>query len=198
MTLPEIQLFFSEEGHSYVKDGIRLPSVTQIMKPMSLMSYDGIPLSTLSAAADRGSRAHEQISNHIKYDILETDEDTAPYVDAFLTFEKLNAAHWLASEYRCCHQIMRYAGTIDLIGFINPDDGHGVDVIDLKCTSTYHTAMLSAQLGAYAEMLKSHGVPVRKLYGLQLLKNGKFHFEEVENGYKLFLHCMAIHNAMNQ
>lgn len=194
--LPKIDLDFDSETHVYRHRGLRLPSVTQIMRPMKLLLYNGIAADTMATAAGRGTRAHEQVEAIVKYGVVESDEDTKPYIDAFMSFQSMARPTWLASEYAVYHKQMRYAGTIDLIGFIGKDDGNGVDVIDLKTTASYHPVMLSTQLGAYANALMSHGVKIRNLYGLQLLKNGKFRFERVEDGYKTFLHCLAIMNAM--
>lgn len=194
--LPVIDIDFDSEKHIYRHRGMKLPSVTQIMRPMNLLLYSGISADTLATAAGRGSRAHEQVEAIVKYGVVEFDEDTKPYIDAFMTFQKMARPTWLASEYMVYHKQMRYAGTIDLIGLVGKDDGTGVDVIDLKTTASYHPVMLSTQLGAYANALTSHGVKVRGLYGLQLLKNGKFRFERVEDGYKTFLHCLGIMNAM--
>ena len=121
--LPEINIAFDEERHIYTEGGFTLPSVTQIMTPMSLMLYSTVPDGTLQEAADRGTRAHEQVSNYVLYGIEEADEDTEPYVRAFVDFQKAFHPEWLASEYRCFHKTMRYAGTIDLIGYIEPDNG---------------------------------------------------------------------------
>lgn len=194
--LPDSQLQFEEERHRYTLRGMVLPSVTQIMTPMSLMLYQGIPQETLASAADRGTRVHEQVSNYVLYGIEEADEDTRPYMQAFLAFMEAYHPTWIGSEYRTYHKTLRYAGTLDLVGYIQPDDGTGVDVVDIKCTAVYHSVMLATQLGGYSEALKSHGIPVRKRYGLQLQKNGCYRFEAVEDGYKTFLHCLALHNAM--
>lgn len=195
-SLPNIAIDFDEKDHIYTLRGMKLPSVTKIMEPMSLMLYAGIPSGTLAEAADRGTRAHEQVSNFVLYGIEEYDEDTEPYIAAYMEFHRAFNPTWLASEYRVYHKQLRYAGTMDLIGYVEPDDGTGVDVVDLKCTSAYHPVMLSTQLAGYAEALKSHGIKVRRRYGLQLQKSGKPRFEEVKDGYKLFLHCLAISNAM--
>lgn len=192
--LSEIQ--FDEQNHLYLVNGVVYPSVTQIMEPMSLMLYKNIPGSTLNTAADRGTRTHEQISNYVNYGILEKDPDNEAYLDAFLDFERMYSPEWVASEYRVYHRIMRYAGTMDLVGYVQPDDGTGVDVIDLKCTAAYHGVMLATQLAGYVEALRSHRIKVRNRYGLQLLPSGKFRFEQVEDGYKTFLHCLGVVNAM--
>lgn len=129
------ELAFDEQQHLYTLGGFVLPSVTQIMSPMSSMLYAAVPQAALDAAADRGTRAHEQVSNYVRYGVLETDEDTAPYVRAFLCFCKDYSPTWQGSEIRTYHRQMMYAGTLDLLGHIEPDDGQGVDVVDLKCTA---------------------------------------------------------------
>ena len=194
--LPPQTIAFEPDGHVYTLGSVVLPSVTQIMQPMSLMLYQGVPPDVMQAAADRGTRAHEQISNYIRFGLMEPDEDTQPYLDAFLAFSAAYNPRWIASEYRIYHKSLMYAGTLDLIGYIEPDDGGGVDVIDIKCTAQFHRIMLSTQLAGYAEAVKSHGVRVRNRYGLQLLRDGKYRFEAIPDGYKLFLHCLALHNAM--
>ena len=196
IVLPDTKLDFDEEKHIYTLRGIQLPSVTQIMKPMSLMLYNGISSQTLSEAANRGSRAHAQVEAIVKYGVVECDEDTKPYIDAFEMFQDMYHPTWLASEYRTYHRALRYAGTIDLIGYVNPDDGTGVDVIDLKTTASFHKTLLMTQVSAYSMALESHNVRVRKMYGLQLLKNGKMRFERLDDGFKIFLHSLAIYNAM--
>lgn len=197
LTLPNLtEIDFDEERHLYTVRGVAYPSVTQIMEPMSLMLYKGIPDGTLNNAADRGTRTHEQVSNYVTYGILEKDEDNGAYLDAFLDFERMYNPAWVASEYRVYHKILHYAGTMDLVGYITPDDGTGVDVIDLKCTAAYHGVMLATQIAGYVEALRSHGIKVRNRYGLQLLPSGKFRFEQVADGYKTFLHCLGVVNAM--
>ncbi len=191
-------LAFDESTHSYTLRGAVLPSVTQVMRPMSLMLYESISASTLNNAADRGTRAHDAISNIVHYGIEESDEDTAPYIHAFNDFELAYSPAWIASEMRAYHKTLMYSGTLDLIGYIDPDDGTGVDVVDIKTTRAPHQVMLGTQVSAYAEIIKSHGVTVRSLYGLHLKPDGKFGLYRLENRYATFLHCLAIANAMKE
>lgn len=194
--LPVPEVDFQEEGHIYTHRGIRLLSVTQIMEPMSTMLYANVPEDVLAFAAERGTRVHEQISNYVQYGITETDEQTEPYFDAYLQFEKDINPRWLDSEYRTHHKSFNYAGTLDLIGFVTPDDGTGVDLVDIKTTANYHGVMLATQVGAYAKALESHGVTVRNRYGLQLMRNRTYRFEKLEDGFPIFLSCMVITKAM--
>ena len=59
------ELAFDEQQHLYTLAGLVLPSVTQIMSPMSSMLYAAVPQAALDAATDRGTRAHEQVSNYV-------------------------------------------------------------------------------------------------------------------------------------
>ena len=52
------ELAFDGQQHLYTLGGFVLPSVTQIMSPMSSMLYAAVPQAALDAAADRGTRAH--------------------------------------------------------------------------------------------------------------------------------------------
>ena len=196
MILPKVDIDFDEDGHLYTLRGMRMPSVTQIMRPMSLMLYSDVSDSALYAAADRGTRAHAQVEAIVKYGVEEWDEDTEGYIRAFQAFQDAYRLKWLGSEYRTYHKVMRYAGTIDLIADAGADGE--VDVIDIKTTAQFHRAMLRTQLGAYAEALKSWGVKVHGVYGLQLLKDGQYRFERLEADYMTFLHCLGIVNAMAQ
>jgi len=58
--------------------------------------------------------------------------------------------------------------------------------------------MLGTQIGAYAEIVRSQCVKVRRLYGLQLLNDGRYVFQEVPDKSLVFLHCLALNNEMSQ
>lgn len=192
------RLSFDEASHTYTHSGtgIALPSVTLIMKPMSLMLYEGIPPDVLANAAARGTRAHEQTAQYDRYGFLETDEDTQPYVEAYLRFTSDYKPAWVAVEWRSFHNALMYAGTLDRMGFVTPDDGNGYDLVDLKTTRVFHSVMLSTQLAGYAEIAKSQGHRIRKCYGLQLMNTGDYRFQEVAANLKTFSHCLALHNEM--
>ena len=170
VTLPVPDLDFQDERHVYFHRGYQIPSVTQVMEPMSLMLYAGVPSDVLADAAGRGTAVHLQISNYIKFGVEETDEETEPYFNAYRKFAEDFQPVWLESEYRTHHKLMNYAGTLDLVGFVTPDDGNGVDVVDIKTTAQYHGVMLTTQVSAYAEALKSWDVPVRNSSGSKVTR----------------------------
>lgn len=191
-------LLFDDESHTYRLQpaNAMLPSVTQIMRFMSREVYDRIPYGTLDTAADRGTRAHEQTANLDMYGMLETDEDTQPYLMAYQQFLTDYNPTWTAVEWRNYHRGLMYAGTIDRLGYVLPDDGTGMDIVDIKTTRSLHCVMLSTQLGGYSEVVRSNGIKIRRRYGLQLLPDGKYRFQEVPDGFRTFLYCLGLHNEL--
>lgn len=57
---------YLEESHTYLCDGVILPSITQIMKVKFKNKYAGIDESVLNRAAEKGTRVHEAIENYYK------------------------------------------------------------------------------------------------------------------------------------
>lgn len=54
-------LEYYDDTHTYIYNGIVLPSITQMLKVKFGNKYDGIPRATLERAADRGSAVHRAI-----------------------------------------------------------------------------------------------------------------------------------------
>jgi len=170
MELPKIGIEFDEVRHLYRLDGVVLPSVTQIMKPLSDEKYRSIPEDVLSKAAHRGTVIHEAIENIIKYDFLDVPEEYEGYVNGFLEFRDMYNPEFLASEYRMAHKFLNYAGTCDLLCMI---DGE-LNLVDYKNTSVINEGLCRVQLEAYSQALASHGVKVEKRRILQFRPDGKW------------------------
>ena len=86
--LREIQnytLEFDEETHTYLVDGIIVPSVTQLLKDQFQHKYDGVPEEVLKRASQRGTEVHEAIERYIK-----TGEETElPEMRGFKFLQKV-------------------------------------------------------------------------------------------------------------
>ena len=199
MNLPDLGVQFDETTHSYITiHGNKMPSVTHIMRFLSRELYIGIPQDVLAEAANRGTRVHKHTEDIDRFNWAEAEEDCLGYLDAYGSFLRDFNPTWLGSEWRGYHKTLYYAGTLDRIGYLEPDNGQGIDLVDLKTTRTFHRVMLGTQIDAYAQILISHGVQVRECYGLQLLPNGKYEFSKVPRLFKVFLHCLSLHNAMSE
>lgn len=191
---------FEENGHTYTHtpSGVILPSVTQIMRFMSREIYSDVPEDVLYNAADRGTRAHEQTANYDLYGLLESDEDTAPYLAAYMRFLGDYSPSWEAVEWRSYNRRHMFAGTVDRMGYLTPDDGTGLDMVDIKTTSNYHKPLLVTQLGGYTAIAEDNGIKIRRRYGLQLKNDGTYYLREIPNGTEQFYACLAIHNSLSR
>ena len=62
-------LEYIDETHTYLYEGLVLPSITQVLKVKFGGKYDGIPKATLERAAERGSEVHKAIEDFEKHGI---------------------------------------------------------------------------------------------------------------------------------
>ena len=60
---------YIDESHTYLVDGIILPSITQILKVKFGNKYQGISKEVLDNAAAKGTRVHEAIEKWYKYNV---------------------------------------------------------------------------------------------------------------------------------
>lgn len=170
-------LDFDEKSHTYTLNGIGLPSVTTIMKPLSDSKYLTVRTDVLDNAANKGSIVHNAIENYLKFGIEDISEEYKPYFLAFLEFLSDKQPTILATETKVYHKFLRYAGTVDLVCII---DGK-VYLIDYKTTAVLIKMLTKVQLEAYAKALDSHDFKVDTKAILHLKKDGTYKFEEEEN-----------------
>ncbi len=166
-------LTFAEETHQYKLDGVAIPSVTQIMEPLSRAKYKAIDESILKAAAKRGSEVHEAIEFYTKYGIMECPHEAEPYVNAYMKWAQQYKPQTIQTEQATWHKQLMYAGTIDNLSVI---DGRKT-LIDYKTTAELNDMLTSVQLEAYSQALKSQGVDVEQKAILHLCKGGTYHFK---------------------
>lgn len=196
--LSEPELLFDEPTHVYTlrREGfsdVILPSVTQIMEPLSSKTYGGISEQILDTAADRGTRLHRAVEFQLKYGFRNVDEDCAGYFDGVMKFFS-DHPDWkpIHSEYRFYHKAFGYAGTCDLL-FDTPD---GIVLVDLKTTAQAHTGMWGVQLAAYHNGLESycHTLKISATKVLQTFNDGNYVFHSIKENFPVFLACLQIHN----
>ena len=78
------ELTFDEAKHIYRLKGIIVPSVTQVMQPLSDETYRGVEAKVLRRAAGKGTAVHNAIENYLTFGIEDVDPDHAGYFMAFL------------------------------------------------------------------------------------------------------------------
>lgn len=169
--IPEMpELTFEESTHTYRLDGQEIPSVTTVMGPLSAAKYRTVNRSTLDRAASRGTAVHSAIEMWINYGIEDYSPELSGYFQGFMDWWNRYRPEPVGTEVKLYHKLLRYAGTADLIAYI---DGE-LTLVDFKTTTTIIDMTCSVQLEAYAQALKSHGIAVEGKRILQLKKDGGY------------------------
>ena len=164
------ELEFDEDKHIYKLNGSAIPSVTTVMKPLSNAEYSGISENVLNKAAEKGTAVHNAAENWAKFQIDDIEPEYRGYFDAFLSWWKATNPEMVGSEIKLYHKIMRYAGTADLVAWI---DGK-LTLVDYKTTSKLIEMNCGVQLEAYAKALASHGIEIQEKRAVQLKRDRKF------------------------
>lgn len=164
-------LEFDKENHIYLKDGVILKSVTQILKELFPSKYDGIPENILNKKAKYGTELHKFI------EIIEKKKPKRPlaYIKKYynpniyqieslkdyLEIKKKYNIEITDSEKMVVYKDI-YCGTLDLKGTV----GNKKAIIDIKTTYDLDELYVSWQNSLY-EMADE---PVDELYVLWLPK----------------------------
>lgn len=187
-------LTFQEENHVYEIDGEELPSVTEVCRFISRELYQEISQVVLDRAANRGITVHKLTETLDKYNSCECEDDLLPYIEAYVQFRKKHPAEWTHIEKAMYHPELMYAGCLDRIGTVDGEPA----IVDIKTTSQIHTVAVTAQLTLYKRMAEANGIPVSKLYVLQLKKDGKFTLRLVEPDEELADACLTLHRRLEK
>lgn len=154
---------FIEEGHIYLKDGIIVPSVSEILHHIFPDKYKGIPNWVMEKKAEYGTKVHYSI------ECLELGKEL-PKLNIFqelslkeyLEIKKINKIEVLEQETIVSYEY-EYAGRLDMIAMV---DGK-FSLIDIKTTAVLDRESLSWQLSLYE---LAYGKKFSSLYCLWLPK----------------------------
>lgn len=168
-------LEFIEESHTYVKDGVILPSVSDILAFIFPDKYEGVPRAVLDKKADFGTTVHSAVEAYESFGWLPLPEMN------FIEEEALNQYIKLKEKYRIevmSQEVMVsflniYAGRYDMTANIN---GYN-SLADIKTTATLDEEYLSWQLSFYE---LATGQTFEKLYAIWLPKKGLGKLVEIQ------------------
>lgn len=195
ITVPEMKgLEFEEGPHIYRLDGAEIPSVSEVMRPLTNAKYSGISHATLGRAAERGSAVHQAAETWALYGYMDCPQEYEPWFSAFTDWYRDAAPDVVATETQIYHPLLRYAGTADLLAYI----GGSLTLADYKTTSTLSDMTCRVQLEAYSQALASHGVMIEAKKIIQLRKDGTYRVREYEakdpDAWKVFGACKVIYD----
>ena len=136
---------YRDEGHEYYVDGIRVPSITEMLKVKYGEKYAGVSEATLKRAADAGTAMHEAVQSYVIFG----DDDGSEELRNFRFLLKQYEMKAVASEvpvilYEAIDDPIA-AGRLDLV--LEKDGNLGLG--DLKRTSTLDREYLTYQLNLY-------------------------------------------------
>lgn len=170
-------LTFEPEEHAYHFDGVRIPSVTQVLQPVGF-DYSSIPFGTLEHAAQRGTAVHLATEFYDDGDLDEDsiDPEILPYVEAWRRFREESGFVVWRSEVRVHSARHGFAGTFDCLGVLNGK----MCIVEKKTTATLHPStaiQVSAYLRAYNEGLPREE-QAKRCYSVHLRRDGTYRLDE--------------------
>jgi hypothetical protein len=187
------QLIFYDTGHTYEVDGVKMDSVSEILRFLSREEYDDINQYHLDNAAERGTAVHKACEALYKYGSVECTPDVEPYVMAFLQFLKDHKCNFADIERPIADVERCIAGTPDLCGTVDDEEA----IVDIKAQASVHKSLVKAQLNGYRGLRIVNGkVPAKKLYCLQLKPDGKYRLYPVAVDDAEWSACYALHRAL--
>lgn len=167
-------LEFKDKTHSYYLNKKNIPSVTQILAPISKVLYENIEIATLRNKAKIGSKVHRLIELYSKYNLLpseEENEDVLKYFNQYLEWNtSLDNSYIFENEFKGFYSSneMVFAGTIDNIRMI----GNSLVLIDYKTVANPNDLLLSLQLYGYKLIAEQTlGIVINEFKALCLKKD---------------------------
>lgn len=158
-------LEYDDESHTYIADGVIVPSVTQVLNIKFGGKYASVNPSTLNRAAIRGTAIHKAIEDYCKgnKELISVKE-----VRNFRFLKKHYNFNVLENETPIVitkegNPIV--AGRLDLVLDIN-----GINALaDIKTVSALDKEYLAYQLNLYRiGYMQSYGAEIKELYGVHL------------------------------
>jgi hypothetical protein len=164
MQITKIMLIFDEKTHSFILDGFKIPSVTQIIAETTGTAWKAAPWYMERGKAIHACAAFIAQGKEFKY-----DERLSRYVAALRKFFKEVNPEVLGKEIRVSSQTFQYAGILDLACKIYAH----YSIIDWK--HSCDKIRIPLQLGAYSQAYKeTFGKEINSGYGVEIHENGTY------------------------
>jgi hypothetical protein len=165
---------FDAERHEYRLDGHRLPSVTELIRPLTDDCYANIPPAVLERARQRGQDVHlaTELDDENDLDEETLDPEIAGYLAGWRKFKADTKARILFGEKPLYHPSMRYAGRPDRVVEIEKFNW----LLDYKAVAEVMEPV-HVQLCGYA-MLLEPAWPIQKRAALHLRPDGTYRLIE--------------------
>lgn len=158
-------LEYIDETHTYIYDGVILPSITQMLKVKFGNKYNSVDEKVLKRAAEKGTAVHQAIEDYEKRNI---DDDACVELRNYKFLKKQFDFKCLDNEVPI---VLFYkdkpiaAGRVDLI----IEDKGKVGIADIKRTSVFDKEYVAYQTNLYRlGYQQSYGIEISFLRGIHL------------------------------
>ena len=194
-------LTFDPEKHEYRRNGLIVPSVTQILEQVGISDFSGIPTEILEYAKIRGTMVHKAtaLDDEGYLDEESIDPVIMPYVEAWRKFKEEFSFVPIMIERMIYHPVFGYCGTLDRTGNIEEDFEKEV-ILDIK-SGVVHIGAVGPQTAAYEEALRNElGGKKRCRYAVKLMDDGNFKLIQCANtlDFEVFKNAASCVNWTNQ
>lgn len=193
--MPRALLTFDPERHEYQLDGRLVPGVTRVLD--ELVDFRFVKREDLERARILGRAVHLacQYEDEGRLDESTVSTIVKPYLEGYRRFLVEVKPQWRGIEEKVCHELHRYAGTLDRRGF----------VFKKRCTLDIKSGAKSPTVGlqtaAYQEAHDSiygaeEDTPAR--FALYLREDATYELVEVktsrQNDFRTFLSALNLYN----
>lgn len=189
-------LTFDPAEHVYHLDGRKIPGVTEVLD--QLVDFRFVKAADLERARQLGRAVHvacEIEDNGQVIDPKTLAPVVVPYLEAYRKFLAEVKPEWRGIEEKVCHEMHRYAGTLDRRGFVFKRRS----VLDIK--SGVESPTVALQTAAYLEAHDSvygadEETPSR--FALYLRDDATYRLTEIKTSrqqdFRTFLSALNLYN----
>ena len=188
---------FEEATHTYIVDGVELPSVTHICRFLHYDTAVNAKPWLRDVAADRGTRIHAYTAMLDYGEPLgdeDIDMDCLGYVKAYRRFLEDYKPQWDGIETVLGSTKLGYAGTVDRYGKIGKDSV----VLDIKTGSSVNRIAVNSQLWGYENLLEEKSFEADLSFVLLLRKDGTYVLKDLTAEHAFFDYCLEMHQTLSQ
>lgn len=193
------RLVFIENGHRYLLDGVEVPSVTQVLQPLS--DYSKVPPAVLDHARQIGVAVHRACTLWDAEDlVVETlDPRLGGYLAAWQRFRAETGFVVELAEQPVYSLLYRCAGTFDRVGVFTGMVGKPRALLEIKTTADFMPSF-GPQLAGYHQLLRDSGLMDRRLaatlqrYAVQLREDGSYRLQTYigPEDFRVFTSCLLL------
>lgn len=159
-----VTLEYDDDTHTYIADGIIVPSVTQVLGVKFKGKYDLVNRETLQRACNYGTSVHKAVETYCTTGA----DDGSREIRNYRFLKSYYGIQPIKNEIPIivfADDIPLVAGRLDMVAEIAGE----VSIADIKTTSTLDKEYLGYQLNLYRlGLLQCYGIEATKLYGIHL------------------------------